>query len=329
MSAQTPLASPSADTATPDAQSARFRSGAVARMLRMPVATLRIWERRYQVAAPATSAAGHRLYSAARIQRLALLRQLAGLGHALGAIPPLDMTQLQQVANTHARSLAQARQTPATPLSHPWRVVVVGSELARRLQRPGLMRRLPRPLLIVETAPSLAAVRPVATGLDADALLCQVPGVDPPLAAALAQAGQASRAPAIGLLYSFAPETLCQNLANQGVAMLREPQSDRSLALWLSGLMPDVTAAAAPGGGATRAAAALAPGARPGGTRGGAPAAPTGPAAEAPPQAGDATTWLMTATPPPRRCPRASCPRSSLPIPSTGTRTSSRWGRRT
>ena len=44
---------------------ARYRSGAVARMVRMPVATLRIWERRYQVSAPALTPTGQRLYSAA------------------------------------------------------------------------------------------------------------------------------------------------------------------------------------------------------------------------------------------------------------------------
>ncbi|MFS8063941.1 MAG: MerR family transcriptional regulator, partial [Luteimonas sp.] len=32
-----------------------YRSGAVARMVRMPVSTLRIWEQRYKVVAPATT----------------------------------------------------------------------------------------------------------------------------------------------------------------------------------------------------------------------------------------------------------------------------------
>ncbi|WP_407655831.1 MerR family transcriptional regulator, partial [Azohydromonas lata] len=88
----------------------RYRSGAVARMLRMPVATLRIWERRYRVAAPATSPTGHRLYSASDVKRLALLRQLTALGHAIGSLAPLDLQALRQVASTHAGVLAAPRR---------------------------------------------------------------------------------------------------------------------------------------------------------------------------------------------------------------------------
>jgi DNA-binding transcriptional MerR regulator len=63
-----------------------FRSGAVARMAHMPVSTLRIWEQRYQAIGPSTASSGHRLYSTADVQRVRLLRQLTGQGHAIGAI---------------------------------------------------------------------------------------------------------------------------------------------------------------------------------------------------------------------------------------------------
>src|SRR3990167_8686998 len=69
----------------------RYRSGAVARMGRIPVATLRIWERRYQVVGPTLTASGHRLYSGADVERLLLIKQLVDRGHAIGspARPPL------------------------------------------------------------------------------------------------------------------------------------------------------------------------------------------------------------------------------------------------
>ena len=91
----------------------RHRSGAVARMLRMPVATLRVWERRYRVATPALTASGQRLYSGAQVRRLALLRQLTDLGHAIGGLATLDMVQLRAVAATHAGVMLRAR--PAAP----------------------------------------------------------------------------------------------------------------------------------------------------------------------------------------------------------------------
>jgi hypothetical protein len=47
-----------------------FRAGAVARIAGMPVATLRIWEQRYQAVRPNTAASGHRLYSSADVERV-------------------------------------------------------------------------------------------------------------------------------------------------------------------------------------------------------------------------------------------------------------------
>jgi DNA-binding transcriptional MerR regulator len=79
----------------------RHRSGAVARMVRMPVATLRVWERRYQLCPPALTPSGQRLYSAADVRRIALLKQLTEHGHAIGSLAGLDMVQLQARSPRH------------------------------------------------------------------------------------------------------------------------------------------------------------------------------------------------------------------------------------
>jgi DNA-binding transcriptional MerR regulator len=89
---------------TPD-DSPRFRSGAVARMLRMPVATLRVWERRYRVCEPTVSSSGHRLYTGADVRRLALIKQLTDAGHAIGVVARMDPQQLHEMATTHAQAL--------------------------------------------------------------------------------------------------------------------------------------------------------------------------------------------------------------------------------
>lgn len=105
----------------PGLHEGRYRSGAVARMLRMPVATLRVWERRYRVSQPQLSPSGQRLYSALQVQRLAQLKQLTDLGHAIGSLARLELPQLQQVLATHARTLAQTRpdDDPRASLSPP------------------------------------------------------------------------------------------------------------------------------------------------------------------------------------------------------------------
>ncbi len=138
------------DTAGPSL----YRSGAVALRLRMPVASLRVWERRYGLAQPLLSPSGQRLYSAADVRRLALLKQLTDLGHAIGSLALLDVTQLQRVAATHVHALA-ATQTPERPHAAPvppllaWRLAVVGAALGTRLQRPVLLRRLGRPVALL------------------------------------------------------------------------------------------------------------------------------------------------------------------------------------
>lgn len=87
----------------------RFRSAAVARMLGMPVETLRVWERRYDLVSPARSSGGQRLYSAAQVQRLALLRQLTQCGHPIGSLAGLGAEALAELARQHAQLLQAQR----------------------------------------------------------------------------------------------------------------------------------------------------------------------------------------------------------------------------
>ena len=103
----------------------RFRAGAVAHMVRMPVATLRIWEQRYQLSKE-VSGSGHRLYSASDVQRIALLKQLSDLGHAIGTIAALDMEQLRQVVVTHVSTIAGPLERSATPAALLGRVSASG-----------------------------------------------------------------------------------------------------------------------------------------------------------------------------------------------------------
>lgn len=216
-----------------------YRSGAVARMIRMPVATLRIWERRYQVAAPATSPTGHRLYSAADVQRLALVKQLTELGHSIGSIAGLDAEGLRQVAATHATTLAGARTLPAAAPVLPWRVVVAGCALLRRLQRPTLQRRLGRPLDIVAGVAhldDLAELDLPPACPRVDVLLVHASGLHEGDLADLQAAARAIGAARLAVFYGFASAAIGDAFAAAGVALLREPRDDAALGAWLGGL---------------------------------------------------------------------------------------------
>jgi hypothetical protein len=244
----TPEASPAAAReANPspprDASVALHRSGAVAKMLRLPVATLRVWERRYALTQTVTTAGGQRLYSAEDVRRLALIKQLTDRGHAIGTLAGLGLQQLQGVVATQAQARADALGAPptvATPrtAARAWRLAVVGAAWWQRLQGPGVLRRLGRPVQLLgpydsaaHAAAALAADRP-------DAVLLHQPQLQPSDLATLIPSLQAFAGRACAVVYNFAADAACEGLADAGVSLLREPQPDVVVAQWLGSLMP-------------------------------------------------------------------------------------------
>ncbi|HEY9193844.1 MAG TPA: MerR family transcriptional regulator [Methyloversatilis sp.] len=228
------------ETSTASVQDASLhRSGAVARMLRMPVATLRVWERRYALTDTVLSPGGQRLYSAEDVRRLALLKQLVDLGHAIGSLASLDRVQLQRVAATHARTLiatqtGQSATAPPTREIRAWRLVVVGKTLGARLQRPALLRQLGRPVEMLGPFSDVAqAAAALADGRPADAWLLHEPQLAAGWLAVIDAVVPAHAQVPKAVLYGFAADTVCEDLAASGVALLREPQPDVALAQWL------------------------------------------------------------------------------------------------
>lgn len=212
-----------------------FRSGAVARMAQMPVSTLRIWEQRYQAVGPTTAASGQRLYSAADVQRVLLLRQLTEQGHAIGAMAALDATQLQQVASTQAASMAGKRLQPARRTA-ALRVAVVGPALALRLQRPAVVQCLAHRWRVAAVFESLAEAAEATPGAALDLLLWQAPGLQASALPELKAAQGACRARHVAVSYRFAGAAARRALAGTGATVVREPTDDEALGAWLASL---------------------------------------------------------------------------------------------
>ena len=230
------------------------RSGAVARMLRMPVATLRVWERRYGLTQPALSSSGQRLYSADDVRRLALVKQLTDLGHAIGSLAPLDMPQLQRVAATHAHAQAATLKgehldAVAGPPVRAWRLAVIGAGLGARLQRPALLRRLGRPVLLLGPFDDATQAAAALRGPDVDALLIHEPQLHEGWLTAIDAAAPALAGVPKAVLYGFAAEPVCEALASAGTALLREPQPDAVVAQWLHSLSAAADTAPRPAAG--------------------------------------------------------------------------------
>jgi len=233
--------------ATGTADPSLHRSGAVARMLRMPVATLRVWERRYGLTQSELTPSGQRLYSAGDVRRLALIKQLTDLGHAIGSLAPLDMPQLQRVAATHAQALAATQSGESSdaahaPPVHAWRLAVIGVALGTRLQRPALLRRLGRPVALLGPFDSIAQAAVALQGAHLDALLIHEPQLHEGWLASVEAGEPAFAGVPKAVLYSFAADPVCEALATAGTALLREPQPDAVVGQWLNSLSRAATA---------------------------------------------------------------------------------------
>ena len=216
----------------------RYRSGAVARIAGIPVSTLRIWERRYQVVGPSVTDSGHRLYTGADIERLLLIRQLIGLGHAVGTLASLPTPALQDIADARA-----ALAAPAAPLLLPTRAALLGLGLPRRLtgctlQRVGTWADLAG----AEAAADLSSAADPAgstISLQADLLVAEMATLQPESADRLLRLMQRLGVRRCVVVYGFGAESATQRLRDAGCRLQRAPLAD----IDLRGLVDEAIAA--------------------------------------------------------------------------------------
>jgi MerR family transcriptional regulator, light-induced transcriptional regulator len=208
----------------PVAASARLRSGTAARLAGVPVATLRVWERRYGVVAAPKTATGQRLYSAHDVQRLRLIKQLTERGQAIGTIATLPLAALQQRVDAEAAALEQRGVADAAPAPEagPRRMVAVGSLAAARLHA------LPGCSLQAHHDDLDAAER--AMPVPADLLLVVEPSLQPAAVSRLLALAGRLQVRAVVVIYAFGTEAVVQQLRAAGARVRRGPVSAGDLA---------------------------------------------------------------------------------------------------
>jgi len=138
---------------------------------------------------------------------------------------------MDNLAARAAEERPQAQPAPA------WRVAVVGQALAARLQRPGLLQRLPRP---VQWLGPFADLPQAAAGLQdaaVDLLVAHEPRLHDDWLARLQATAPALAARPKAVLYRYGAESTCAALAAAGAGLLREPQNDTVLGQWLQGVL--------------------------------------------------------------------------------------------
>ncbi len=217
-----------------------FRSGAVARMVGMPVATLRIWEQRYQAVRPGTAPSGHRLYSTTDVERVTILRRLTLQGHAIGLLASLHINQIRELLRRQP-AVDTPANTDAAPQPPPISIVVVGQAMERRLKRLFARWPLARVTQGMRFFSSLAdAIRGAqdATNASIDLLLWQEASLQAGRLPELRAAQDAWSARAVAVAYRYSNAAARAELVSAGAVVALEPDGDESLNQWLLSLVP-------------------------------------------------------------------------------------------
>jgi len=194
-----------------------YRSGVAARLAGLSAATLRVWERRYQLTATLRSATGQRLYTASQVRRLGLLKQLVDRGHPIGTLAALAPERLLALCGSGAAAVDAIDVID---------VSVVGAGLVRRLAAAideGLPLRLTGQALGLGQA-AAAAVAGTSKPADSGAvLLVELAEPDHAAIEQLLAERTASGVQAAVVLYRFCSSATVRALRAQGFLVARFP----------------------------------------------------------------------------------------------------------
>lgn len=189
-----------------------YRSGVAARLAGLAVETLRVWERRYGLSETHRSEHGQRLYSAAQVRRLGLLKQLVDQGHPIGAIAAFPVAQLELL-------LAAPALGPSKP-GAALRVAVIGESLRCRIAAGG--RELVE-LQVLGSCELLAHAPTRLHGVGADVLIAEVSELDDAAVPLIIAARDAAGASSAVVLYRFCSSATVRALRLRGCLVARVP----------------------------------------------------------------------------------------------------------
>lgn len=203
-----------------------FRIGTAANRAGIPVETLRVWERRYNVVGPRQSASGQRLYGVADVARLAAIKKLVNKGHAIGSIASLHLDQLMAMLGSDAAVNKDDIDPIAANDARQINVAAVGETLPARLQRRALELR------VVASSSGLSSAAPAFRDCRPDALIIELPTLQQETVVAVRALADQVQAAQVVVAYGFAAKATETSLRRLGYRLLRAPaDADQLLAL--------------------------------------------------------------------------------------------------
>lgn len=190
----------------------RYRSGEAAKLVDMPAATLRIWEQRYGVVSPPTSASGQRLYSDVDVSRLRTIKSLVDRGHAISSIAHLDTDQLAHLASGVGAQAFPEEVERATNL------FIVGFSGRVTLEMPKSVKHIP--LKAVEEIPRADGEAEVA-----NCIVVRVEALHEDTVLAIVAAAQRVSCEQILIVYAFGTRRATELARLEGIQLRRAPNA--------------------------------------------------------------------------------------------------------
>jgi DNA-binding transcriptional MerR regulator len=195
-----------------------YRSGTAARLAGIPVATLRMWERRYGVVGPSVSPSGHRRYAPEDVNRLALIKALVDLGHPIGTVAHLPLAALGELRAAPAAIPSSAHLREQGPVV--LRLVIVGEALAARAEAAA--QRLPS-LQVVAVCADPAQAAMALRGVVADVVAIDMPALREDAVDMIDTLAAMVGARRAVVSYRFATEAARTELRRRGHAVAHAP----------------------------------------------------------------------------------------------------------
>lgn len=206
------------NTASNQSAALSYRSGTAARLAGIPVATLRMWERRYSVVGPRVSPSGHRRYAPEDVNRLALIKGLVDLGHPIGTVAHLPLATLREMRAAPAAVAASAHPREQVPAA--LRVAIVGEALAACAEAAA--QRSPS-LQIVAVCADRAQAATALRGVVADVLAIDMPALREDAVETIDALAATVGARRAVVSYRFATEAARHELRRRGHAVAHAP----------------------------------------------------------------------------------------------------------
>jgi DNA-binding transcriptional MerR regulator len=211
-----------------------YRTGVAARLAGIPVETLRVWERRYNIVGPRLSPRGHRLYSAADVSRLVLIKKLVDLGSPIRSVAGLPLAALRDMRSAAAAASQGVSIGPeASPRS--LRVALVGNALSEQVAREGALRST---LEIVATCAEPTGAAEALQEVAADVLAIELPTLQTEAIATVDALAGSVGARHVVIEYRFGPSAVVSALRDRGYSVVRAPLDADELERLCRNVMP-------------------------------------------------------------------------------------------